>query len=330
MENRKVSYLRSFAVAILIVIASVFASKNAYALTVVPGQHTGGYKNPKINISYLQNYQTKYQAWSNVQALPTLRSDYNNGVKIMDIGDSNNNFLQIPAKSYATVDLQIKTNGFQYFRVLTFNTNVPDVSVIDFNVNYAYQGYKNSQIAGPDNIEYNWNTVLITVSLYNSSDQPRNLTLTGGDQIMFTATNVVEHPINTWYFWCSAVNFYSAKEDVDTDTVNENAQAEKEGRENINDQDKSGDDYGTGDKQESLLSAIKRFGQALTYKKGNCSAKIPAWKNISGGMTVDLCNTGVAMTGLSVILSVVAIFFFIPLAKSWLDTIIGLIREMQS
>lgn len=327
MENRKVSNLRCFAIAIAIAIASVFVSKNASAITVVPGQYTGGYKNTKLNISYIQGGQPRYMGWSNVMALPTLGSDYNNGVKIMDIGDSNNNFIQIPAKSYATVDLQIKTNGFQYFRVLTFNTNVPDVSVIDFNVNYAYQGYKNSQVVG--DIEYNWNTVLITVSLFNSSDQPRNLTLTGGDQIMFTATNVVEHQINTWYFWCSAVNFYKAKEDVDTDTINENAQAEKQGRENINNQDKSGDDYGTGNKQESLLNAIKRFGEALTYKKGNCSAKIPAWGKISSGMTLDLCNTGVAMTGLSVILSVVAIFFFIPLAKSWLDTIIGLIREMQ-
>ena len=327
MENRKVSYLRSFAVAILIAIASVFTCKNAFALTVVPGQRTGGYKNPLLNIAYMQNYQTKYHFWSSVMALPTLGSDYNNGVTVMDIGDSNHNFLQIPGKSYATVDLQIKTNGYQFFRVLTFNTNVSDVSVVDFNVNYV-NGVGQHQIVGTK--DYNWNTVLVSVSLYNSSDDSRNLTLTGGGQIMFTATDVSPNTDNNWYFWCSAVNFYSAKEDVDTDTVNENAQAEKQGRENINNQDKSGSDYGTGNKQESLLSAIKRFGQALTYKKGNCSAKIPAWKNISGGMTVDLCNTGVAMTGLSVILSVVAIFFFIPLAKSWLDTIIGLIREMQS
>lgn len=326
MENSKILNVCSFAIAILIAIAGVFGNKNAYATTSplwsknADAQFTDG--------SEVYN-STSFTTGTPKQGINWIR------VK-------NGESWELPAKNGDDVQviLNIRPNTLtssSNFRLINLDNGVNDNAVLT-DVDYSlltqnggtFSWTCGSSACADANFgslsSRNSSSSLIKLKYRAIKDNPQ-LTIGSTSKLFFQ-----NQPLNLesegFTIQLLAINVISNNE-LDTSTVNDNAEANKQGRENINNQDKSGDDYGTGNKQESLLSAIKRFGQALTYKKGNCSATIPAWGKISGAMTVDLCNTGVVMTGLSVILSVVAIFFFIPLAKSWLDRIIGLIREMQ-
>lgn len=312
MENCKVFAISSFAIAILIAIAGGFC-KSAFALDYNQRVKYNSNLNPYIGCTATNgNYQGPFHA-INCQSEPNeLYIKDGTGDITLKPGDSIEIVLSIISyKNYA-----ISLNSFYP------HSNAPYLSIVksEFKQVSAGSAY-----------------YILTLDILNNSDKTANyLELLATDRSKGIWSVINQQPnvpgLSSNYF-ISATTYlmYNYQEDeTDTNTINENQQAEKQGRENINNQDKSGDDYGTGNKQESLLNAIKRFGQALTYKKGDCNAKIPAWGKISSGMTVNLCNTGVSMTGLSVILSVVAVFFFIPLAKSWLDTIIGLIREMQA
>lgn len=312
MENRKVSNFRCFAVAILIAIASVFGSKNASAL------------------DYNQNVKYNSNLLPYVGCLSTSHDTQSpNSFIICDsepielyIKDGISDITLQPGESIEIVLSILSKKNY----VISFNSFHPssntDLSLVktelkQVNSNSAYY--------------------ILTLDILNNSDTTSTYLQLNADNRSDGIWQVLtpDGSFNSSNYLISAVTYLKynyqngGESGVDADTVNDNQKATKESRDNIKNQDKSGSDYGTGNKQESLLSAIRRFGQTLTYQKGDCSANIPAWGNIFSGMTVDLCNTGVAITGLSVILSVVAVFFFIPLAKSWLDIIIGLIREMQ-
>lgn len=326
MENRKVSNLRCFAIAIAIAIASVFTCKNAFATSSViwsknaDAQFTNGWEvdnsisfstgSPKQGINWLrvkngQSWELPAKNGDDIQVIfnifPNSLTSSSN-FRVVNLDNSVNDNAKLTDVDYSL----LTQNGG------TFSWTCGSSSCSD--ANYGSLNFRNGSSS------------LLKLKYRAIKDNPQ--LIIGSSSNLFFQNQPLNLEPEGFTIQLLAINIIT-NDEVDHKTVNENQQAEKQGRENINNQDKSGDDYGTGNKQESLLNAIKRFGEALTYKKGNCSAKIPAWGKISSGMTLDLCNTGVAMTGLSVILSVVAIFFFIPLAKSWLDTIIGLIREMQ-
>lgn len=327
MENSKVYHIRCFAIAIAIAIASVFASKNAYATT---------------SPLWSKNADAQFTDGSEVDNTSSFTTGATKqGINWIRV--KNGSSWELPAKNGDDVQviLNIRPNTLtssSNFRLINLDNSVNDNAVLT-DVEYSLLtqnggtyswtcGSSKCSDANYGNLSTrNSSSSLIKIKYRAIKDNPQ-LTIGSSSKLFFQ-----NQPLNLesegFTIQLLAINIIT-NDEVDHETVNENQQAEKQGRENIDNQDKSGDDYGTGNKQESLLNAIKRFGEVLTYKKGNCSAKIPAWGKISSGMTLDLCNTGVAMTGLSVILSVVAVFFFIPLAKSWLDTIIGLIREMQS
>lgn len=325
MENRKISSIRCIAIAILIAIASVFASKNAFAMNVA--------NDPKFDC-FLSNYQQQQtQEVDGVNTCTTAGTNIN--IQKLRIKDGSSWALNAKKGDIVQIVFNLRPNGTNNlvnYRLVNIDNsyNSAKLTDIDYQIlNPTSQGYFDNpnKLNNLDTLRYyNWtqSSSLFKLKFKVLEDNPQ--IIVGSDARLLLETNSRNNEGMTLQIL--SINI-SNDDELDKSTINDNAQAEKQGRENIDNQDKSGDDYGTGNKQESLLNAIKRFGEALTYKKGSCSANIPAWKNISGGMTVDLCNTGVVMTGLSVILSVVAVFFFIPLAKSWLDTIIGLIREMQ-
>lgn len=338
MENRKVSYFRCIAIAILIAIASVFGSKNAFALNYsqnIETIRTGDFV-------FWANANNCRQSgglgqWSNYSScwMPAQNGNLSNWIDFthIEFGQNNANF-ELQPDEYVQFTLLVKGgSSFPWFASTAVGDGSAPVVDVEINNNGVSSDSGNNWVTS-----YNG---YIKYTFHNNTDHVQRTYLHGGSVIRaFRGSGTGQSQFaEIDYFNITAAGFtvFKKSETVNAQSANEANQStiehykkEDEGRQNINDQDKSGDDYGTGNKQESLLNAIKRFGEALTYKKGDCSAKIPAWGNISGAMTVDLCNTGVVMTGLSVILSVVAVFFFIPLAKSWLDTIIGLIREMQS
>lgn len=331
MEDRKISNFRCVAVAILIAIASVFGSKNAFALNYtqnIQTIRTGDFV-------FWANANNCRQSgglgqWSNYSScwMPAQNGNLSNWIDFthIEFGQNNTNF-ELQPDEYVQFTLLIKGgSSFPWFASTAVGDGSAPVVDVEMNNNGVSSDSGNNSVTS-----YNG---YIKYTFHNSTGHVQRTYLDGGSIIRaFRGSGTGQSQFaEIDYFNITAAGFTVFKKsetDVDTDTLNDNQKATKESRENIKNQDKSGSDYGTGNKQESLLSAIKRFGQALTYQKGDCSANIPAWGNIFSGMTVDLCNTGVSITGLSVVLSVMAVFFFIPLAKSWLDTIIGLIREMQ-
>ena len=311
MENSKVSHLRCFAVAILIAIAGVFGSKNAFALEYNQPVKYDSNLLPYIGCESTTGQSEYPYSYINCASEPEkLYIKDGSGDISLKPGDSIEIVLSIISKKNRLISL----NAFYP------TSNAPYLSVVKTELKQ---------------VNSNSFYYILTLDILNNSDTTSTyLQLNGVSGSIWSGYNQ-DGSWTTSNYLISAVTYLKynyqngGDSGVDSETVNDNQKATKESRENIKNQDKSGSDYGTGNKQESLLSAIRRFGQALTYQKGDCSANIPAWGSIFSGMTVDLCNTGVAITGLSVILSVVAVFFFIPLAKSWLDTIIGLIKEMQ-
>lgn len=313
MENSKVSYLRCFAVAILIAIASVFGCKNALALDYNQNVKYNSNLLPYVGCLSTSGNTQSPNSYVNCQSEP-VELYIKDGIGNISLkpGDSIEIVLSIISKKNYVISLNsfYPTSDAPYLSIV--KTELKQV-----NSNTAYY--------------------ILTLDILNNSDKTSTYLQLNANNRSDGIWQVItpEGQYNSSNYLISAVTYLKynyqndGESDVDTETINDNQKATKESRENIKNQDKSGSDYGTGDKQESLLSAIRRFGQALTYQKGDCSANIPAWGNIFSGMTVDLCDTGVTVTGLSVVLSVMAVFFFIPLAKSWLDTIIGLIREMQ-
>lgn len=314
MENRKVFNFRciSLAVAIAIAIASVFGSKNAFALDF------------NQNVKYNSNLLPYVGCLSTTNTTQTPNSYIICDSEPIElyIKDGISDITLQPGESIEVVLSILSKKNY----AISFNSFHPssntDLSLVKTELKQ---------------VNSNSGYYILTLDILNNSDKASTYLQLNADnrsdgiwQVLtsdgsWNSSSYIITPIT--YLKYNSQN--GGDSGVDADTVNDNQKATKESRENIKNQDKSGSDYGTGNKQETLLSAIKRFGQALTYQKGDCSANIPAWGKIFSGMTVDLCNTGVAITGLSVVLSVMAVFFFIPLAKSWLDTIIGLIKEMQ-
>ena len=166
-----------FATLIITAIA-VLIPKSASALVAVPGSFNSAYKSPFLYASYVNGGQTNLTNLGQTISFPSMGSDLNNGVKVLDFY-SDNKFtpVQVPAKSYAVVNLVFKTNNFNYSRVFNLTTNTSGLTVVDYEIDPTI-------LADNWIVNYNWNITHIQVQLFNSADHPVNLSLSGGNEIM--------------------------------------------------------------------------------------------------------------------------------------------------
>lgn len=237
MENSKIHYVRCIAIAILIAIASVFGSKNAFALDYNQNVKYNGNLLPYIGCTATNG---GYQAPNTTINCPSEPNE-------LYIRDGGNNITLQPGDS---IEIVLSINSYKNFTT-TLNAFYPSSDA-------PYLSIVKTEFK---QVDLGTAYYTLTLDILNNSDTTSTyLNLLAVDRskgIWSVIDNeTAAHGLTSNYIISARTYLkYNYKTDeVDTNTINENAEAEKEGRENINDQDKSGDEYGTGNKQEYSLN----------------------------------------------------------------------------